>query len=195
MGHRKRRTYYVKGYIVGNGSEVMLIQSEVATELAGFHRKEREGGGVLGQRRGAKRQEGKERWEQWRTYRPEDVDTLSTVVAIDNSLENSIKPFRLSRPLVEQRKPAFLSHNPFPRMFLITFGTPDTFILSAPNRYQKLLCSGFLGSQSWKYVSSAIGTFVQSGERMYMGGSWFVSLVRVKLRIGDSWEGFFDSVG
>lgn len=34
------RTYYVKGYIVGNGSEVMLIQSEVATELAGFHREE-----------------------------------------------------------------------------------------------------------------------------------------------------------
>lgn len=36
---------------------------------------------------------------------------------------------------------------------------------------------------------------MQSGERMYVGGSWFVSLVRVKLRIGDSWEGFFDSVG
>lgn len=35
-----RRTYYVKGYIVGNGSEVMLIQSEVATELAGFQGRE-----------------------------------------------------------------------------------------------------------------------------------------------------------
>ena len=45
---RERRTYYVKGYIVGNGSEVMLIQSEVATELAGFHRNEgrREGEGA-----------------------------------------------------------------------------------------------------------------------------------------------------
>lgn len=50
---RGGRTYYVKGYIVGNGSEVMLIQSEVATELAGFHREE-------GLRCGAKRQEGKE---------------------------------------------------------------------------------------------------------------------------------------
>lgn len=47
---------------------------------------------------GAKRQEGKEgRGEGWRrTYRPEGVDTLSIVVAIDNSLENSIKRFRLS---------------------------------------------------------------------------------------------------
>lgn len=36
-GEKERRTYYVKGCVVGNGSEVMLIQSEVATELAGFH--------------------------------------------------------------------------------------------------------------------------------------------------------------
>ena len=50
------RTYYVKGYIVGNGSEVMLIQSEVATELAGFHREE-----GLPRWREARRQEGKER--------------------------------------------------------------------------------------------------------------------------------------
>ena len=47
------RTYYVKGYIVGNGSEVMLIQSEVATELAGFHREE---GLCCGEKRGDRKE-------------------------------------------------------------------------------------------------------------------------------------------
>lgn len=73
---------------------------------------------------GAKRQEGKERrGEGWRrrTYRPEGVDTLSIVVAIDNSLENSIKRFRRLFALENPRLCVTRSIPP-PPMFLITIG-------------------------------------------------------------------------